>query len=646
MNKNNTNTQSGSIFTKIAFLTALILGAVTGVWALPGTGATNLQTTAGVTTAVLGSELTITAPNRSVLTWQAFGSGTNTIGAADTLNYVLPSSTSSVLNIVAGGASTTIDGYVNSNGNVFILNPHGVLIGGGARFELNKLVVSTSDNPAFATYFFQQNGELPSQKGLVAPAGDVSVNGGAIFAVTENITINAKNVDVKGLVAQSGLSISADGNVSVGSLGLTYLRGNLEINNTSGTTVLGSPGNNLIVTENITATGTTASTFNSVGAANIQAKSLTVTGGTVTADRVNTPTVNATGTNVTVATGFNVINPVVNVTGNGTVNVTSPGSLTANVTNTGNGATTVNSTGALTLGKVQVETATGASFTGGSITDTTNRLFVFGPTSFTATNGNITVNKGNHSFGPVSTTATGDVTLVEDAALNLNVVNTTKLAARSTDYVFQTPVTVGNITLGNTNNAAGNYTLTGKDVAIANTGAITLAVTGNNAALTSTGAVALGNVTTEGTLAVTTPAAIIQAADAKVRSSGATSFSGSELTLGNAGNQFGALTVDVTATGTATITEETTLNLASLRAATATLKSLGSVITTGTANVAADTFVIAAGGDFAPAANFRATNPLNVAATGLADLSLLSLATNLNSKAPTVVAGSYKAPTP
>jgi len=608
MNKNNNNTQSGGVFTKIAFLTALILGAVTGVWALPGTGSTNLQTTAGVTTAVLGSELTITAPNKSVLTWQAFGSGTNTVGAADTLNYVLPSSTSSVLNIVAGGASTVIDGYLNSNGNVFILNPQGVLIGGGARFELNKLVVSTSDNPAFATYFFQQNGELPSQRSLVAPAGDVSVNGGAVFAVTENININARNVDVKGLIAQSGLTINADGNVSVGSLGLTYLKGNLEVNN-NGTTVLGSPGNNLIVTENITTTGTAAGTFNAVGAANIQAKSLTVTGGTLTVDRVNAPVVNATGTNVTVSTGFNVTGPVVNVTGNGTVNATSPGSLTANVTNTGNGTTTVNSAGALTLGKVQVETATGASFTGSSITDTTNRLFVYGPASFTATNGNITVNKGNHSFGPVSVAATGDVTLVEDAALNLNVVNAAKFTARSTDYVFQTPTTgvinsanntitaTGNITLGNTNNVAGNYTLTGKDVVIANGGAITLAVTGNNVAATSTGAVTLGTVLADGA-------------------------------------------------GTATITEDTTLNLTALRAATVTLKSLASIITTGTNPVAADTFSVVAGADFIPAANFRAVNPLGVVASGAADLSLLSLATNLNSKAPTVVAASYKAPAP
>lgn len=656
MNNNNNNTRSGSIFIKIAFLTALFLGAVTGAWALPSTGATNLQTTAGVTTSVLGSELTVTAPNKAVLTWQAFGSGTDTIGAADTLNYVLPSSTSSVLNIVAGSASTTIDGYLTSNGNVFVLNPHGVLIGGGARIEVNKLALSTSDNPAFASYYFQQNGKLPSQDGLVAAAGSASINSGAIFAVTENITIAAKNVTINGLVSQAPISISADGNVNVGAMGLTYIKGNLDVANPSGTTVLGSAGNNLIVTENITATGGTTGTFSSVAAANIQTKALTVTAGTVNADRVNTSVVNATGNNVTVAAGLNSINPVVNVTANGTVNVTSPGSLTANVTNTGNGATSVNSVGALTLGRVQVEGSSGASFAGSSVSDNGARLFVYGPASFTGTN--VTVNKGNHSFGPVSVTATGDAVVVEDAALNLNIINAAKFNARSSDYVFQTPTTgvinsadntitaAGNITLGVATNAAGAYTLTGKDVTLANTGAVTFAATGNNVALTSTGAVTLKNVTADGTLSVNTTDAITQAADTKASSTGATGFVGNALTLANAGNQFGAVSVDVTATGSASIAEESTLNLVALRAANATLKSLASVITTGTTAVAADTVSVVAGADFIPGANFRATNPLAVVASGKADLSLLSLATNLNAKAPTVVAANYVAPIP
>jgi len=643
--------------TKLITTTLFVFAAVVA-WALPGTGAANLQTTTGVTTSVLGSELTVTAPNKAVLTWQAFGSGTDTIGAADTLNFVLPNSSSSVLNIVAGGASTTIDGYLQSNGNVFVLNPQGILVGGGARIEVNKLNLSTTDNPAFASYYFQQNAKLPSQDGLVAPAGSVSVNGGAIFAVTENITIAAKNVTINGAVSQAPISINADGNVNVGAMALTYVKGNLEVSNPTGTTVLGSAGNNLIVTENITVTGGTGSVFNAVAAANTQAKTLTVVGGTITADRVNAPVVNATGTNVTVAAGFNVPAPAVNVIGNGTINVTSPGSLTANVTNTGNGATTINSTGALTLGKTQLEGTGGGSFTGSSVNDTSARVFVYGPASFNATNGNVMVNRGNHSFGPVSVTATGEAVVVEDAALNLNVVNAAKLNARSSDYVFQTPTTgvinsadntitaAGNITIGAANNVAGSYTLNGKDITLSNAGAATVAAVGNNVTVSSGGAVNFGNVTAGGNLTVTSSSTIGQASDTKVTSTGSTSFTGTGLTLANAGNQFGAISADVTAAGTVSLNEDSTLNLASLRAATATLRSLESVITTGTANVLSDNYSVIAGKDFAPGANFKITNSLNVLAGGVADLSLLNVTTNLNNKSPSIIATSYKAPTP
>lgn len=658
MNKNNTNTQSGGIYTKIAFLTALFLGAVTAAWAIPSTGTTNLQTTAGVTTALNNGTLNITAPDKAVLTWQAFGSGTDTIGVSDTLNYALPGKNSSVLNIVAGGALTTIDGTINSNGNVFVLNPSGILVGGGARIEVNKLALSTSDNPAFASYYFQQNGALPSQAGLVPAAGNATVNSGAIVSVTDNITIIAKNITVNGAVIQGNLSITADGNVNVGAAGLTYVKGALSVTNTSGATVLGSAGNNLIVTETITSTGGTTSSFSAAAPANVQAKSLDVTGGTITADRVNTGVVNATGTNVNVTASPNFINPVVSVTGNGTVSVTAPAALTANVANTGAGATTVNAGGALTLNRVQVEGAAGASFTGASVTDTSSRLFVYGPAAFTATNGNVSITKGNHSFGPVSVTASGDVVVYEDAALNLNVVNAAKLTARSTDYVFQTPTTgvigsgnntitaAGNITLGAAANVNGTYNLTGRGITLANTGATYLAATGGNVSVTSTGQVTLGAVTANGTLAVNTTGPIVQDTAAKIHSTGATTLNGSALTLTNAGNQFGALSVDVSAAGNAAITEDTTLNLASLRAASATLKSLASIVTTGTTAVLADTFTVEAGVDFVPAANFRTLNPLTVKAGGLADLSLLSLATNLNTKSPTVVATGYRAPAP
>lgn len=661
MNKNN-NTLNNSLWVKVMSSLMVFVFAVANVFAVPGITATNLQTTAGVTATANGNTLTFTTPDKAVLTWQAFGSGTDTIGVNDALNYVLPSKNASVLNIVAGAASTTIDGSITSNGNVFVLNPNGVVVGGGARIETNRLVLSTSDNPAFASFLFQQEGRLPSQAGLgTLPAGTTTVNNGAIISLGENITILSKNVAIAGAVIQGGLTITADGNVAVGSAGLAYVNGDLIVNNTNGATTIGSAGNNTIITGNATVAGTANSTFTALSTGTIQAKNLTVTGGAITSDRVSTNGLTVNGTNITVAVGSSVINPVVNVTGNGTVSITAPAALTANVTNTSaTAATTVTSVGALTLGRVQHEGTGVASFTGASVSDTDARVFVYGPASFTATTGNVTINKGKHSFGPVSVSAVaGEANIVEDATTQLNVVNTPKFALRSAENVFQAPVTgvvnsplstvtaAGNITLTAVANAIGSYTLVGNDIALANAGAATLAATARgNVSVTSAGAVTLGNVTSVGTLTVNTANPITQAADTKVNAAGATSFVGSALTLTNLGNTLGALTVDVGAAGTAAVTEETTLNVAGLRAANATLRSNDSVITSGINLVSADSYTIVAGANFVPVANFRATNAISVLAGGEVDLSLLSLVANLNNKTPSVIAKGYKAPAP
>lgn len=660
--KYNNNTLNNSLWTKVMTSLMVFVFAVANVFALPGITATNLQTTAGVNVTANGNSLTFTTPDKAVLTWQAFGSGADTIGMNDALNYVLPTKNASVLNVVAGGASTAIDGSITSNGNVFVLNPNGLLVGNGARIETNKLVLSTSDNPAFAAFLFQQEGRLPSQAGLsTVPAGTTSINNGAILSVGENITILSKNVSVGGAVIQGGLIVNADGAVTIGSAGLAYINGDLVVNNANGSTTLGSAGNNTIISGNATVTGTTNSTFAALSTGTVQAKNLTVTGGTVVSDKVSTNGLTVNGTNITVAVGSSTTNPVVNVTGNGTVSVTAPSTLTANVANTSATATTaVTAVGALTLGKIDVAGTGAASFTGASVVDTNDRIFVYGPASFTATTGNVAINKGRHSFGPVSVSAVvGEVDIVEDATTQLNVVNTPKFALRSAENIFQSPITgivnsplssvtaVGNITLNTTANIAGNYTLSGNDVVITNAGALTVSGTARgNLTVTTVGPVTLGNVSSAGTLGVTTSNSIVQVVDTKVNVVGNVSLSGNALTLTNLGNTLGALTVDVGIAGNAAITEETTLNVASLRAGTATLRSNESVLTSGTNIVTADNYTVVAGLNFTPAANFRATNAISVLSGGEVDLSLLSLATNLNNRTPSVIAKSYKAPQP
>ena len=653
------NTRNNSLLVKLFASMMLFVVTVTNVFAIPGITSTNLQTTAGVTVTGAGTTLSIVAPNKSVLTWQNFGSGTDTIAIGDALNYTLPSNNASVLNIVAGGASSTINGTISSNGNVYVLNPNGILVGGSARIDVNRLGLSTSDNPSFASFYFQQNGFLPSQDGLAPVAGNTTINNGSIIAVSENITLVSKNITINGVLSQGNLVLNADGNVTVGSAGMAYIAGNLTINNPTGTTTIGSAGNNTIVTNNLVVNGNSTSAFSSVATGTIQAKTLNVTAGTILADRISTSNTTVTGTNVTVNVGSGAGTPSVTAVGNGTVQISAPASLAVNVTNSGVGATSVSAGGNLTLGKVQVEGLAGASFTGAAVTDTSSRIFVYGGTSFTATAGNVTIDKGQHSFGPVSVSATGEALIVEDAATQLNVVNTPKLTLRSVDYIFQTPTTgvvnsslvsvtgAGNITLGAATNSTGNYTVVGNDVVFANNGALSISTTATgNASVASTGAVTLGSTTTGGTLTVTSAGAISQAVDTKVYALGAANFVGTGLTLSNAGNGFGGITVDVGTAGTTTITEETTLNLVSLRAANATVKSTFDVITTGILPVVADTFNVVVGGDFVPAANFRAVNAITVLSGGNVDLSNLSLITNLNNKSPSIIAKGYKAPQP
>ena len=657
--KYNNKTQNNSLWTKTVSLLTVFVFSFASVYAVPGITNTNLQTTAGVTVVGTGNTLNITAPDKAVLTWQNFGSGADAIALNDTLNYALPSKTASVLNLVAGNASTTIDGAITSNGNVYVMNPNGIIVGGGARIDVNRLYIGTSDNANFASYYFQQNGRLPSQDGLASAAGSAGVATGAVIKVTENITISAKNITIGGAFVQGNTILSADGNLAVGSAGLSVFDGDLAITNTTGATSLGSAGNYLNVAGNLVVTGGATSTFSNANTATIQAKSANITGGTVTADKIGTNSLSVNGTNVGVIVAPTAINPVVSVSGNGTVSLTAPAALTANVTNTGNGTTTVTAAGALTLNRIQVEGTGLASFTGTSVSDTTSRIFVYGPAAFTATTGNVTINKGNHSFGPVSVSATsGEAVVVEDAATQLNVVNTPKLTLRSTDYVFQAPTTgvinaantsvtsVGNITLNAAANAAGTYSLVGKDITLTNAGALTATLSGNNIAVTSAGAVTLNNVTAGGTLGVNSTGAITQAADTKINAVGATSYIGTGLTVANVGNTFGALTIDVGAAGNASVNEETTLNLASLRGASVTLKSASNVITSGVLPVVADTYNIILGGDFVPSANFRAINPLTILSSGNVDLSALSSVTNLNSKSPSIIAKGYKAPTP
>ncbi len=153
--------------------------------------------------------LNVTNSHNAVINWQGFS-----IGPGQTTNFIQPGSNSAVLNRVIGNNPSQILGNLNSNGKVFLINQHGLMIGAGARISTAGFYGSTLNitNEDFL------NGKLRFEGGglggiqnhgyihagpngnvvLIAPdienGGVIEVdNGNVILAAGESITITSLN---------------------------------------------------------------------------------------------------------------------------------------------------------------------------------------------------------------------------------------------------------------------------------------------------------------------------------------------------------------------------------------------------------------------------------------------------------------------
>ncbi|MCW5624629.1 MAG: filamentous hemagglutinin N-terminal domain-containing protein, partial [Burkholderiales bacterium] len=85
-----------------------------------------------------GSTLAITNSNGAIIHWQSFS-----IGNGETTRFIQPSVDSQVLNRVMGQDPSTILGTLQSNGQVFLINPNGIAFGAHAVVDVAGLVAST-----------------------------------------------------------------------------------------------------------------------------------------------------------------------------------------------------------------------------------------------------------------------------------------------------------------------------------------------------------------------------------------------------------------------------------------------------------------------------------------------------------------------
>jgi filamentous hemagglutinin family protein len=78
--------------------------------------------------------------DRAIIDWRSFG-----IGAGDQVIFLQPSSQAATLNRVTGEQVSMILGRLDANGHVLLINPNGVVFGGGAQVNVGGLIASTSN---------------------------------------------------------------------------------------------------------------------------------------------------------------------------------------------------------------------------------------------------------------------------------------------------------------------------------------------------------------------------------------------------------------------------------------------------------------------------------------------------------------------
>lgn len=125
---------------------------------------------------------------KAAINWQKFN-----IAADETVNFKQPNAHSVTLNRVIGNEKSVINGAMNANGKVFLLNPHGTLIGKGAKINVGGLVASTAnisdDDFMQGKYRFTGNGS-----GAVENYGEIAVPAGGVVALLAPIVKNNGNI--------------------------------------------------------------------------------------------------------------------------------------------------------------------------------------------------------------------------------------------------------------------------------------------------------------------------------------------------------------------------------------------------------------------------------------------------------------------
>jgi filamentous hemagglutinin family protein len=184
---------------KISLVVSALLGGSVIAHAAPSGGT---LTSGSATISQSGTVTTIDqSTNKASINWQNFS-----IGSHETVNFNQPNVNSITLNRVIGTEKSVIDGALNANGQVWILNANGVLFGKNAAVNTSGILATTaelSDTDFQAGNYAFKNAtsnavvnlgtiEVPNSGSVVLASNEV-INSGTIKAVHGKVHLVGAN---------------------------------------------------------------------------------------------------------------------------------------------------------------------------------------------------------------------------------------------------------------------------------------------------------------------------------------------------------------------------------------------------------------------------------------------------------------------
>ncbi len=218
---------AGTLATALTLLSVL---AVTPSHALPQNGS------------VAGGSATISQPNSTtmkinqtsgnvIINWQGYS-----IGANESVKYIQPGSSSIALNRVTGVDPSYIYGLLSGNGQVWVINPNGLLVGPGATVQTGSFLASTMNitNENFMSGAYNFTNTRDSQASIVNQGHIQAANGGYVVLAAPSVTntgsivanlgsVHLASGDAITLSIDNGslINVAVSGDVAAAALGVT-----------------------------------------------------------------------------------------------------------------------------------------------------------------------------------------------------------------------------------------------------------------------------------------------------------------------------------------------------------------------------------------------------------------------------------------